>query len=177
MARAVVARRPLVGVGEGFLALVGLPQLSEESRKVYDEVLPERFKQFSQPSKHQDAFYYGYATDIEARNHKQPPSSHELRHDAESAFWLLVWWAVHIRPNDGPNDPNDPEASKIPFSRWLSLTSVDIDTKDDSRECFLYGLLDGHRWLDPVYEGLDLLFRQMAIQIRGDLYWVHKGLN
>ena len=100
MARAAVVGRHLDPRGP--FDLVGLPRLSEEAHTVYKEILINRLEQLPQPSEHQETFTRKCPTG------EQPTWSHELRHDAESAFWLLVWWAVHICPKSkcGAKDPN-----------------------------------------------------------------------
>ena len=174
MARAAVAQRHLVDTGS--FDLIGLPCLSEKAHEVYKEILPHRLEQFPQPSKHQDMFsclhprMYDY-------DKQQSEWCHELRHDAESAFWLLVWWAVHIepKPKDRTKQPKDHKRSTIPQSVWDQLTEVDVDTRVDKRDLFLLALLKGHPWLDPAYAGMNDLFQKMVDQIHGDLYWVNKG--
>ena len=166
MARAAVVgrhldpRRPLY--------LVGLPQLSDEAHKVYKEILPDRLKQFPQPSEHQETFTRKCPTG------KQPKWFHELRHDAESAFWLLIWWAVHICPKS-KRDVKDAELSTISRDVWTLLTSVDISAPRDHRNAFLELVTLDQSWLDPAYVGMNTLFQQMADQIHSDLYWVNNG--
>jgi hypothetical protein len=84
-------------------------------------------------------------------------------------FWLLVWWAVHIR------DPDNSTVSTIPNKVWDDLIGVDLKEKKDSRSSFLVQLEeDEGQWLDPHYQGLDELFRQMALQLSGDYHWAHE---
>lgn len=169
MARAAVVGRHL-SLREPFY-LIGLPRLSEKAHRVYKEILPDRLKQFPQPSEHQETFTR------KCSRSEQPNWSHELRHDAESAFWLLVWWAVHICPKSkrDPKDPNCPKPSAIPLNMWIYLTGVDLSTQEDDRNAFLDFLTLDRPWLDPAYAGMNTLFQQMADQICRDLYWVTNG--
>ena len=167
MARAAVAQRHLVDLDA--FDLVGLPCLSERAHAVYKEILPHRLEQFPQPSEHQDIFSCLHPRKYNYDKH-QSEWCHDLRHDAESAFWLLVWWAVHIQPKS-----KDRKRSTIPQSVWGHLTEIDVDNRVDKRHLFLAILLLGDPWLDPAYAGMNDLFRQMAFQIRKDLYWVNKG--
>ena len=170
MARAAVIGGHLVDP-QGLVNLIGLPRLSEKAHRVYKEILPDRLEQFPQPSEHQERFTRMCSTG------EQPRWSHELRHDAESAFWLLVWWAVHICPKSkcGAKDPKDAKPSIISRNIWNLLTSVDINAPEDDRNGFLYHLIAGRPWLDSAYVGMNTLFQQMARQIYGDLYWVTNG--
>ena len=170
MARAVVVGHPLAS--EKYVGLCDLPKLSNEAYKVYKDVLPERLERFPQPSVHQKDLLC-VLDDRAGVNEETFPCVHELRHDAESALWLLVWWAIHIRSpvnqNSGP--------SEIPYSVWMYLTSADPKTKKDYRESFLRGLYDTSSlpaWLDPAYDELAPLFQQMATQIDKDIYWVNR---
>jgi hypothetical protein len=56
-------------------------------------------------------------------------------------------------------------------SRLSLLTDVDSKEATDSRTQFLVDLADGQPWLDPKYQELGPLFKQMASQLDGDLYW------
>ena len=172
MARALVAGRPLAS--EQYFGLCDLPMLSPEAHKVYEQVFPERLKQFPQPSVDQnDHLCLLTKPELKIDHLYGLPWSHGLRHDAESSFWLLTWWAVHSR------DPatKDPDASKIGTDLWKQLTSVDPREKKDERPFFLQKLTspEGLNWLDPAYKNLQPLFRQMAIQIHQDNYWAKRA--
>ena len=157
MARAVVVARPLAT--ERVFDLCDLPMLSPEAQKVYEQVFPERLKQFPQPSVDQnDHLCLLTKPELEDKHLDRLLWSHTLRHDAESAFWLLVWWAVHSRDPATP----DSDASKIRTMVWHVLTSVDPNKKEDDRPWFLQHLIANRDWLDPAYKGLQPLFKQMA---------------
>jgi hypothetical protein len=109
MARAIRASGPLGEVGDPAW-YEKVPELSQKAH-VYRDVLPDRLTRFQQspgrPNRHM--------VDIGA-----PPNSspwrHELRHDAESAFWLLVWWVVNATP--------DGCTSKMPAELWVPLVGT-----------------------------------------------------
>jgi len=170
MARAAVAGHPLV-VNERSFYLYDLPLLSDKARRLYEAKSPERLKRFPQPAVDQNEILCTLeSTEVAPRHLKSLPWSHEPRHDAESAFWLLVWWAVHLLSPDAPT-PNHADASKIPPAVWKSLTNVDLINNEDQRILFLIWLAHDLPWLDPTYRGLEPLFQKMAKQIHNDLHW------
>ena len=160
-----IASHPWTGV------FYGLPRLSDEAHQYYDVALQSRLASFPQPSTHQQRFVRQHREWIDFDYIETLRWSHALRHDAESAFWLLVWWAVHIRSADSE------DVSFIPSDVWSDLTTVDVDTKKDNRGDFLTGLIKtpNQPWLDPGYNGLAPLFQEMVQQICADLYWVKEG--
>ena len=142
---------------------------------IYSELLPERLKEFPQPDYLHD---YVVSVDDQAANCVATsgkidkdslcslPWSHELRHDAESCFWLLVWWAIHLCPESPPSSNSD---------IFGYLTKIDLANGTDPRVSFIQWLDTGTSWLDPQYQELVPLFLQMADQLRGDLYWAKYG--
>jgi hypothetical protein len=81
---------------------------------------------------------------------------HRLSYDAESILWLLLYWAIQIRPKRGNKE------DQIPGSLWVDLTSG--DDKLDPR----------HRFVDryppvchPDYERLDTLLNSLFQQLSG----------
>jgi hypothetical protein len=179
MARAAIRSHPRAPP-HGHVYLTSLPTLSPEALAVYEGILPERLKQFPDPSSHElrtDNLQNKLAWHVQVPGNEQTNITttslklqkwyHDFRHDAESVFWLLVWWAVHIR------DPDDSTVSTIPNKVWDDLIGVDLKEKKDSRSSFLVQLEeeDEGQWLDPHYQGLDELFRQMALQLSGDYRW------
>jgi hypothetical protein len=173
MARAAVKGYPIAN-GDTF-SLSGLPQLSDRAYKVYKDVLPERLAEFPQPSGNQ-ARYPCLLEPTEPMNLQSIEWLHKLHHDAESAFWLLVWWAVHIRPITGPNTLHGPGISTVPSEVWMQLTNIDTRTHTDSRPAFLQSLVLGNtNWLDEKYQELGPLFEKMAMQIESDLHWANRA--
>ena len=53
---------------------------------------------------------------------------HELDHDAESVFWLLLYWAMVVQPENSPKE-------KVPSDSWSALIKT-----HESREWLLDGL-------------------------------------
>jgi len=173
MARSVVAGHPLT-LQPGVCVLRGIPSLSALALPVYSKLLPERLEKIPQPLKDQ-AMYFVMIPEwisINQESLRSLPWTHELWHDGESMFWLLVWWAIHLR---SPNKPNSPSPSEIPDGLFRILTDVDPATGEDGRNHFISEIVRGRSWLDPEYRGLEVLFQQMATQLQGDLYWAKHG--
>ncbi|PVF91555.1 hypothetical protein CPB86DRAFT_316357 [Serendipita vermifera] len=84
---------------------------------------------------------------------------HELRYDAESVFWLLLWWAIQAKPvtSDGDGD-------YIKISHWNAMT--DVDDKVDLRRHYIDPFPG--EVLHPVYQPLEPLLEAMALQLAGD---------
>ncbi|KIM22938.1 hypothetical protein M408DRAFT_332617 [Serendipita vermifera MAFF 305830] len=151
-ARAAAVTAP-VDPGTGVL-LRGMPDLSEAARPLYMKVLSDRVKRFpSRPT-----------LDIILRTTQEAADRewfHQLRHDAESAFWLLLWWAIHVRPD------NNKPPTLISDYFWKALITPDVNGRQS-----VFTMMEGSRWLDPAYEPLETLIRNMALQLRGDLHWI-----
>src|SRR5258706_1418760 len=173
MARSVVAgHRLATGC---FLDLCGLPCLSEPALAVYLTLLPERLERFPQPVDDQAANCVATSGKIDKASLCSLPWTHELRHDGKSMFWLLAWWAIHLRPKPSKSSksskPSPP--SKIQSAIYGNLNDVDLETKIDNRGAFLDTLTKKVPWLDPAYRELEPLFLQMAHTLTGDLYWAN----
>ena len=99
MARSVVEGHPLTDDSQ-CVGLYGLPHLSELSLPIYSKLFPERLNKFPQPLKDQVHHLVIIPEEISINKESlhSPPWSHDLQHDGESVFWLLVWWAIHLRP-------------------------------------------------------------------------------
>jgi hypothetical protein len=83
------------------------------------------------------------------------PFTHQLRYDAESVFWLLLWWALHVQP----------EADGHPESLMCSSALASLKAEVEARESFIPNFW-GHLF-HPLYESLDPLFELMARQLSG----------
>jgi hypothetical protein len=167
MARSVVAGHPLAT--DRFFSLPGLPCLSDPAHSIYSEHLPNRLEKFPQPEKGQAANLATVPEGIEIEKDAlcSLPWTRQLRHDGESVFWLLVWWAIHLRAKPSKNS----EPSKIKGYTFGLLANVDLETKHDGRESFLSSLAEKVPWLDPAYQELEPLFLTMAHYLTRDLYW------
>src|SRR5882757_2745178 len=145
MARSVVAGHPLT-LQPGVCVLRGIPSLSALALPVYSKLLPERLEKIPQPLKDQ-AMYFVMIPEwisINQESLRSLPWTHELWHDGESMFWLLVWWAIHLRPRS-------PSPSKIDSKAFGCLTNIDLETGVDDRVAFLQRLAQRVSWLDPEY--------------------------
>jgi len=164
VARSVVAGHPLAD--EPVFVMYNLPQLSSGALSAYETHLRQRLNTFPQPTTNQSWVTISIPAhvDTSVKGLRELPWTHKLYHDAESVFWLLVWWAIHIRPTSPPSP-------KIDSKTYGYLTSVDLASGRDGRTMFLQDLRRGYSWLDPSYERLEPLFKQMATQLMGELHW------
>jgi len=165
MARSVVASRPNPLATLAY----GLPCLSERALEVYSTLLRDRLEKFPQPQQHQKRYLLEIPEEVGSL-----PWAHELRHDGESVFWLLVWWAIHLRPKHLSSSKSDPP-SEIDSFTYMSLTDIDLAKRRDFRGSFMQELANEVSWLDPAYRELEPLFLQMARQLTGDLYWANRA--
>jgi len=172
MARSVVAGHPIT-LDEGYTVLYGPPCLSTLALPVYSKVLPKRLETFPQPLKNQARCLIMIPEEINPKSLQSLPWTHELWHDGESVFWLLVWWAIHLRPSFPLS--STPPPSKINGITFGYLTNMDLAKGMDGRSGFMNELANGISWLDPEYQELEPLFLQMASQLTGDLYWAKYG--
>lgn len=133
MARAAVAGRPLI-TDRRYVGFCGLPHLSELALPIYSKGFPERLDKFPQPVEDQadESIKVPRDISIDEESLQSLPWSHGLQHDAESVFWLLVWWAIHLRPRSAPH-------SKINDVKFGFLTNIDLVTKVDPRTSFKKG--------------------------------------
>jgi hypothetical protein len=144
MARAV--RTPIIQRGEH--RFYPMPQLFDGAAR-YEEWLAARVQKFPPNG--------GVTIDLDD---KRPlnPFRHRLHHDAESVFWLLVWWCIHAKPEFN-NDKND----LITSSHWGNLTGG--SDSDDPRIYFI-----GGQAFPPVchaeYQPLETLLELMSKQLR-----------
>ncbi|KAF9533042.1 hypothetical protein CPB83DRAFT_880209 [Crepidotus variabilis] len=82
---------------------------------------------------------------------------HALRHDAESIYLLLVYWALHIKSEGAPPDTFLP-------TLWGALISNDI-----SQRQFLFDIQPQH--LHPEFKPLSSLFSLLGPQLESDCHW------
>ena len=86
VARGVVS----AGLKPGFYQLMPMPQFdqaneADEAYEAYKAAVPDRLDAFPETKPRT----YTVAKDI-----PHEPFKHELQYDAESVFWLLLWWAI-----------------------------------------------------------------------------------
>jgi hypothetical protein len=145
MARAVRSGQILKGIHH----FLPMPQL-EDGYAPYEQYMEERLKEF--PPNAKEIMELEEDKDLN-------PFCHELRYDAESAFWLLLWWAMQAKPKDDTSDED-----KIKNRNWDNLT--DADDEDDSRATFI--LQFPKTLCHAGYRELDGLLEAMARQLKGD---------
>ncbi|PVF98014.1 hypothetical protein CPB86DRAFT_873654 [Serendipita vermifera] len=146
MARAV--RSP--EIRNGVHAFFPMPQLSAGAAR-YEQCVGQRLQKF-QPNKHK----------FEVINHpiSLKPFQHRLHYDAESVFWLLLWWAMQAKPlrDKLKNDV-------IRETDWDDFTAgVDAD---DRRGIFIDGKGISLGTCHPKYAPLETLLRSMSDQLKG----------
>lgn len=143
MARAIRAVGPL-GVTGRTAQYMKASELSQKAN-MYDDIFPNRLSRFQRSPGDR------HMVDIGA-----PPNSwrHELRHDAESAFWLLVWWVVNAAP--------DGCTSEMPAELWVPLVGTTVDARPFAIPS---------SGLDPAYAPLSELLHQLGQALVDDLHW------
>ncbi|KIM24034.1 hypothetical protein M408DRAFT_49092, partial [Serendipita vermifera MAFF 305830] len=143
MARLVRAGRRT----EGIYTLPVIPDLNGPERNVYEKHVGNRLKEFPNNGKET----------IQIDSQKFPgPFCHRLRYDAESTFWLIMWWLVLAAPEGKPLE-------LISSELWHAITSSDgIDFREQLLRPGLPNILH------TVYEPLMPLLRGMAKQLTGD---------
>ena len=128
-----------------------LPDVCTSVATKYGAALPHRVKRFASQNAHQPGPVCN-PTDIASR--------HALRHDAESVYWVLVWWAICAAPEGRA-------ASSVDASLWSCLTSSSIrDNRPTTIE-------DDD--LDPSYNALGSLLSSLASLLGNDLHWATKA--
>jgi len=160
MARAIRGRKPIGTTGR-LAQYRKVPELSEMAH-VYREVFPDRLTRFqhSPGSPEQHMAKIGdelrHDTKSDAPQSDAPPNllRHELRHEAESVFWLLVWWVVNAVP--------DGCTSQIPAEVWVPLVGKHADARP---------LAIPSSCLAPAYASLSELLNQLGEALGDDLYW------
>ncbi|KAG8922096.1 hypothetical protein FRC01_014493, partial [Tulasnella sp. 417] len=95
------------------------------------------------------------------------PWRHELDHDIESVFWLMLYWAMTAQPKGGAAEP-------IATSKWDLLIGGIED-----RQLLLEGLLHTRTLsgaFHPTFQPLNNLFKQLAgILCSIDRHWLHES--
>ena len=139
----------------------GMPGLIPEALERYQVVLPERLEQFRVDNGWHPI---DHVTEMKLQAEDKREWRHELRHDVESAFWMLLLWVVIFRPSD------DEEPPKIPLAFWINFTtegwrgSLFTNMKEKNKTPWV------HPDLNPVRE----LLRDMAAHLDGELQWLPK---
>jgi len=145
MARAVRSGAPLpVDPRLGIITFPSIPKFETEGIcRIYSKCHPERASKFDEAN---DFLPITISNLDKTKEHR-----HELRHDAESIFWLLFWWAIHACPQ------GDGEPSLIPASVWAPMTETSCDTRGGS-----FYNSGNDAILDDQYADLHTLLRSLA---------------
>ncbi len=98
IARAVERRGPMPVV---LAAVPGIP----DSPDPYAKVHPDRVKEF--PGLKDKIIINPDLVCAESQKSQLKRWRHELEHDAESVFWLLVYWAMVVQPEECPKETID----------------------------------------------------------------------
>ena len=87
---------------------------------------------------------------------------HELDHDAESVFWLLLYWAMVVQPENSPKE-------KVPSDSWSALIKT-----HESREWLLNGLRNKvpSDLTHSFYTPLQPLIKDLAAILVIDSHWL-----
>ncbi|KJA13916.1 hypothetical protein HYPSUDRAFT_49539 [Hypholoma sublateritium FD-334 SS-4] len=146
MARSIRGGRVL-GDSDIPLLFKSPPEISETLLTRYGGILPDRVKRFAcKTSKHSPDY---------TENPSGTIARHALRHDAESVFWVLVWWAVCAAPAGKAS-------SEVHQDLWRNLTGNDRDFRPTR-------IVESE--LDPSYDALRNLINPMASYLIHDLHW------
>ncbi|KAJ8469093.1 hypothetical protein ONZ45_g17007 [Pleurotus djamor] len=90
-----------------------------------------------------------------------------LYHEAESIFWILVYWALHVQP-DGRND------HPLTNSQWEQLHG-DWEVRDGLVASYAKSPNAVRRQLHPTFAPLGDLIHRLACLLKEDYYWVDQG--
>ena len=135
--------------------ITSMPGLIPDAQQRYQETHPERLSRFPPDGKK----YPFEATQLDTKREW----FHELRHDVESAFWMLLHWVILLRPN------NSKEVTYIPDTFW------GLFVKSRERKVLvpkISSVEDDAEWLDPAYLPVHPLLQNMASHLKTDLHWV-----
>lgn len=145
MARAMRLGRPLGITGERII-VPRIPELVPAVQAAYSAAHPDRSARF----RCHTAWHTMYVD-------QACPARHALRHDAESVFWLFVWWLATAVPPGAHEGAINPAV-------WSALTAGEHG--EDVREAALgFGL--GVR----EFGELDRLVTSLWSVVRPELHW------
>jgi hypothetical protein len=151
-----------VGLTDGFAPFVpGVPQSHER----YADVYADRIKQFPQC---EELLINPRKLTI-GNNDQSQGWRHKLVHDAESVFWLLLYWAMVAQPKDHPRE-------HINAAVWTNLLG---DSKErnssETRQGLIHSLSNKLLLKDlthSAYEPLETLICELASFLVVDSCWL-----
>jgi len=135
------------------------PVLRGNGASVYERCYPDRFKLFGNRIE--------MPTTV-ADETVLPVFAHELRHDAESCFWVYFWWIVHAAPQGKESVCIDDFVWGVISNgsaggrHHLILNLLDCEDEGEFRNDYIH----------PEYHQLLPLIISMAALIRKDYHWV-----
>ena len=124
-----------------------MPQLGA-ARDVYEDQYPDRLQSF--PPNEETSCKKTESSRLE-------PYQHQLRYDAESVFWLFLWWSLQIRPAESESE------ELVSEEHWGNFIS-----KMDMRDRVFISRGIPKNLLHTEYQPLEELLKQMADQLTGD---------
>jgi len=139
-----------------FAAVPGIPNNPD----LYAKAHPDRVKRF--PSSEEEFIVNPKLVD----DNKSHWWRHELEHDAESVFWLLLYWAMVVQPENRPKQ-------EIDAGRWR-----DLNGNHESRQLLLDSLnrtlpvTMSSNLIHSFYEPLLPLIKGLAAIIINDNCWL-----
>ncbi|KJA14539.1 hypothetical protein HYPSUDRAFT_431489 [Hypholoma sublateritium FD-334 SS-4] len=125
------------------------PEISGALLTRYRGVLPDRVQRFACETPTHSPGLIETPSNTIAR--------HALRHDAESVYWVLVWWAVCVAPAGKDSTP-------VPTLLWDILTGSNHDFRPPQ-------IGDGQ--LDPSYGAVRELLNSLASYLDPDHHWAN----
>jgi hypothetical protein len=174
-ARASIVCRPMALPKGG--GMPGMPGLEGEAKTRYREAWPGRLNRFPSPGQsivicngHITCHGQPESNERQDRDEKGDQSEtkkeegwyHELRHDVESVFWILIVWALELRPDNGGN------TTEIPHGLWTTLVS----TERRKNIVDIVANPENQGWLDPKYQPMESLIEELAQHLLVDLHWL-----
>jgi hypothetical protein len=129
-----------------------MPSLSGDAEGRYKHCVPKRIDDF--PTDNLSISNITYILDEE----QQIKHSHMLSYDAESILWLLLYWAIQVRPKRGSRD-------EVPNHIWVNLTGGN-ETRDP-RTNFVNTLAVFDNLCHPDYQPLDDLLKTLFEHLAG----------
>jgi len=140
-----------------FAAVPGIP----ESPHRYTEAHPDRVEKF--PASKQKLLIDPDGIDDESQKPQPKQWRHELEHDTESVFWLLLYWAMVVQPEGGSKEDID-------STSWGNLIG-----KFQKRHALVRNLSDGivpDNLTHSFYEPLLPLIEDLAAILLIDSYYI-----